>query len=343
MEQPTNETTRRTGRGPLVRAAVIVTGLATAATMPGAPVQSALGADVADRPVMSATAPAAEATWTDHDRGDRRRNGRLAYHAYIHRINEIFTIGPRGRGKLRLTHNQVCDAAPAWSPNGRMIAFTGCRAHNEIRIMRADGTHRRRLTHDKAIAVGPAWSPNGRWIVYVCRGISQADDYEICRIRRDGTHQRQLTHNDIDDHFPDWSSTGRIGYTAWDGSDDEIYTIKPNGRDRRQVTHNTTDDWAPSFSPSGAWITYNGGFANNDGDIYIKPIAGGPRRAVTHSPARVEDFPSWSPNGRRICYAQDHGDNTEIYTSRINGQDHYRVTHTELTEQACDWGARPRR
>jgi Tol biopolymer transport system component len=340
MEQRTNETTRRTGRGPLARAAVIVTGLATAATVPGAPVQSALGADVADRPVMSATG--ADATSADRDRGYRARNGRLAYDAYIHGVNEVFTIGPRGRGKQRLTHNHVCDGAPDWSPSGRRIAFAACRPEVEIRIMRADGTHQRRLTHDNAIAVFPAWSPSGRWIVYTCRGPSEYD-FEICTIRRDGTDRRQLTHNDVDDNFPDWSSKGRIGYTSWDGSDDEIYTINPNGDDRRQVTHNTTDDFGPSFSPSGARIAYNGGFADNDGDIYIKPIAGGPRRAVTHSPARVEDFPSWSPNGRRICYAQDHGDNTEIYTSRINGQDHYRVTHTELTEQACDWGARPRR
>jgi Tol biopolymer transport system component len=331
-------TTRTTTKHhPRTRTPVVVAGTAAAivGSLAAAPTGDALGADVTDRPVMSVAAASAEVSSAARDRGNRARNGRLTYAAFPpHRLNEIFTIGPRGRGKQRLTHNERCDTAPAWSPNGRRIAFTGC---GVIRIMRADGTHRRRVPHTGP-AVWPEWSPSGRWMVYSCL---VGNDWEVCTIRRDGTHRRQLTHDGVNNYAPDWSSAGRISYDSRNGSDWEIYTVRPNGSDRRQVTHNSAFDCCASFSPSGARIAYNSG--PSGGDIYIKPIAGGPRHRLTHSPARGEGWTSWSPNGRRICYDQEHGDgdSTEIFTSRTNGRGKYRVTHDGLRKEGCDWGAWP--
>ena len=337
MKQHSTTSRRTTRHHPRTRAPGLVAGTAAVivGSLAAAPTDAALGDDIQERRVQSAAAAAGAAS--ANRGGDRTHNGRLAYHAFVGapvpRRNEIFTIGPRGRGKQRLTHNRTCDMFPAWSPNGRWIVFTACRGRGGTFIMRADGTHTRRLTQGG----GYAWSPSGRRIGYACQ---VGNDSEICTIRRDGTHRRQLSHNNVDDYISDWSSTGRIIFDASDGSDYEIYTIKPNGADRRQLTHNTTDDHSPSFSPSGARIAYKHFGVDNFGDIFIKPVAGGPRRAVTHSPGRFEGGPEWSPNGRRLCYAQEHGgDNIEIYTSRTNGKDKYRVTHTATWEDSCDWGA----
>ena len=338
MKQHTSARRTRTTYRALTRAPVLVAGTAAAivGSLTVAPIDAALGADIADQRAMSATAASTGATSAAS--GDRARNGSLTYFVYIHDINEIVTIGPRGKGKQRLTHNGRFDTTPTWSPNGRRIAWTKevrspGGTFGELFIMRADGTHKHRLTYDRSIAIYPAWSPSGRRIVYGCH---DGNDFELCTIRRDGTHQRQLTHNDVDDNHAEWASTGRIGYNAWDGSDDEIYTIKPNGTDRRQVTHNAADDDGPTFSPSGAQMAYLG-----NGDIFIQPSNGGPRHRLTHSPTRLEGMPSWSPNGRRICYVQAHGDTDEIYTSRTNGKDKFRVTHTARIESDCDWGPRP--
>lgn len=47
------------------------------------------------------------------------KNGRLAF------VNdgEIYTIRPNGTGLKKLTSSPLIDAQPAWSPNGRKIAF----------------------------------------------------------------------------------------------------------------------------------------------------------------------------------------------------------------------------
>ena len=65
--------------------------------------------------------------------------------------------------------------APAWSPDGRRIAFASGRDGNfEIYVINADGSRQRRLTRNTGRDVGPVWSPDGRriafesnWQVYV--------------------------------------------------------------------------------------------------------------------------------------------------------------------------------
>jgi len=266
---------------------------------------------------------------------DRPRNGRIAYVVYVDRRPEVVTIRPSGKGKQRLTHNDIYDSGPEISPSGRRIVFQRGDDSVDLFTMRLDGTDLQRL--NSAGGVQPTWSPSGKRIAFACL---KGADFEVCTIRRDGRNRQQVTDDDVHNLGIDWASTGRIAYTAVSDSDDaEIYTIRPNGSDIRQVTHNTTDDFTGSFSPSGRRISYLG----PRGEIYIKRIArGGTRHQVTHSAAET-GYPSWSPNGRRIAYTEMDNTGSDIYTIRVSGEDRNRVTNTKRVEERPDWGVRPRR
>ena len=56
--------------------------------------------------------------------------------------------------------------SPAWSPDGRRIAYVNRDAGSQIHIMNADGTDDRRLSEGSVCQTGPTWSPDGTRIAF---------------------------------------------------------------------------------------------------------------------------------------------------------------------------------
>jgi dipeptidyl aminopeptidase/acylaminoacyl peptidase len=95
------------------------------------------------------------------------------------------------------------DSAPAWSPDGRQIAFESTMdGDREIYVMNADGTNVRQLTHNTLWDEGPAWSPDQTKLAFS----SGADDLhlDIWTMNVDGSGPRQLTTYPGRDESPDW-------------------------------------------------------------------------------------------------------------------------------------------
>jgi TolB protein len=97
----------------------------------------------------------------------------------------------------RLTRNGARNFAPAWSPDGRSIAFErrvgrvkysrcsrcGRASGFEVWVMHADGSEARMLAQDGA---QPSWSPDGQRLAFQ----RQSDIYVM---NADGSRQRNLT------------------------------------------------------------------------------------------------------------------------------------------------------
>ena len=157
-----------------------------------------------------------------------------------------------GKNVQRLTNHNGSN--PAWSPNGREIAFDSFRDENaDIYVMDADGGNVRRLTHRLAFDIMPAWSPNGRKIAFVSyKGV----DSGIYIMEADGGDIVRLTNYPAE--FPVWSPDGKqLAFHSnknRDGvpnSDSEIYVIDADGENERQLTQNRTGDKYPDwFDPA---------------------------------------------------------------------------------------------
>ena len=91
----------------------------------------------------------------------------------------IYGVDAGGAHEWRLTKEKgdpstptglFFELQPAWSPDGRSIAFVSRRAgHAHIYLVSADGTGSRRLTSGAADDTRPSWSPDGREIAFVRR------------------------------------------------------------------------------------------------------------------------------------------------------------------------------
>ncbi|MDP9188069.1 MAG: hypothetical protein M3O25_02330 [Actinomycetota bacterium] len=196
---------------------------------------------------------------------------------------ELFAMNADGSKPTQLTFNELDDEDPAWSPDGRRIAFR--RDLNPVRgetdydifTMKVDGTRERNLTN----------SP--------------------------GVH---------DDH-PNWSPDGRrIAIASERDGDVEIYTMRPNGSKVRQLTFNTlATDEHPNWSPDGRRIAFNRDLDNNgeeNFDLYTVPADGGRVRRLTTGPDG-QAMPAWSPDGRMITFAGEQDGCCDIFTMRADG------------------------
>ena len=169
-------------------------------------------------------------------------HAKIVFHSERDGNVEIYKMNSDGSNQTRLTFNEVSDAYPVWSPNGRQIAFASSRDGNyEIYVMDADGMNQLNLTNHSEYDSFPAWSPDGTQIAFVSSRSRDEKHYRnIFVMNANGSHIKQIT-DSYATSSPQWSPDGKR--IAYQNKKDEfstiqqIYVVEAAGTNPRQVSN----------------------------------------------------------------------------------------------------------
>jgi Tol biopolymer transport system component len=236
----------------------------------------------------------------------------------------------------------VAGYAPAWSPDGTKLAFTGYDqegsssgggANYDIYTMNEDGSDLRNLTKSSDdVARGasqgpPVWSPDGTMLAF------EGDDGKtdgLYVMNADGTGFRWLAGG----LRPVWSPDGsRILFAK----KTDLYTIALDGTDTTQLTNAPGWDDQPSWSPDGSRIAFvrgNGGVTS----VVVMAADGSDPHQVFQEKGVYPSQPLWSPNGTQLVLDAETttaDGNYDMYLIEADGSHWTDLTQT--TERAENW------
>jgi len=198
---------------------------------------------------------------------------RIAFVSNRHPINpdqvgdwwEIYAVDVRSGETVRLTSRNGYATDPAWSPDGRHLAYAfstspnwTCTTNWDIYVLDLTTLQEQRLTSHCGFDGYPRWSPDGRRMAFTrCDTMLFclfSRDNDIWTMNPDGTGQVNLTRDDAaQDYFPAWSPDGaHIAFSSdrqATGDTFDVYVLAADGSSLANLTsHPRANDIAPYWA-----------------------------------------------------------------------------------------------
>ncbi|HUS13746.1 MAG TPA: hypothetical protein VM536_01905 [Chloroflexia bacterium] len=233
-------------------------------------------------------------------------------------------------------YNAVDAFNPAWSPDGRRIAFVSQRTGSpQVFVMNADGSDPTRLTQTRSTDFDPAWSPDGRRIAFASDRETTLLP-ELYVMNADGSGATRLT--DRGSWEPAWSPDGElIAFRGYYSGSYLLTLIHPDGSAPTPFTELHGEDAEPTWSPDGRQLAFRA--FTTYFEIFVMNRDGSGLQRITDSGRREADWePAWSPDGRRIAFRAAVGEhNSDIYVMDADGSHRAQLTTHPASDASPAW------
>ncbi len=242
---------------------------------------------------------------------------RVAIHMAILGTEKIWLLpGDGTAGAAIPTTRGTADRYPAWSPDGRSLAFASNR-HGGFRLYIADekGRNARLLVRQESEAMLPRWSPDGSMIAFLSRGGESGWDLWLAPV--DGAAEpRPLTRLPFDEEDPRWSPDGaRIAVTLGGGRHQTrrlgIVNVKTGEIEEPLPKNWEGDSFGGRFSPDGTRLAFVSDHPGRK-TVYLLPMRGGAPEALLSSSFELTD-PEFSPDGRSLAYLENRDGDRKVW------------------------------
>jgi TolB protein len=206
----------------------------------------------------------------------------------------VFPFNPRRRGQdpELMSAWPGINTAPAWAPDGRLIALTLSKGGNpDIYALRVGTSDFRQLTNNRGIETDPNWSPTGREIAFTS---DRTGSPQIWVMSAEGTNARRLSFGGSFDTQPRWSPRGdTIIFTRRTAGGFDLWAIQPDGSNARALTQNNGSNEAASWAPNGRHIVFSSSRGGRV-QLYTMLADGTEQQPLTRDRGEASS-PTWSP------------------------------------------------
>lgn len=250
---------------------------------------------------------------------------------------DLVTLPAGGGAAARL----AAGLDPAWSPDGRQIAFTSWSYPEGIYVMNADGSNLH-MVYEVTHAKSPTWSPDGSkiaftWIYKTVLRRGRPDDYWRVSIYDLASGNKTDMPLDPDQRAwaPDWGPDGRLVYKGMRG-----LFVSDLSNTPQQITDDPLDT-TPAWSPDGSRIA----LAVRKQDHWDIAVAAADGHGLTQLTMSSIDInvkpvnnvaPRWSPDGKSIAFVSDRGGAWAVYIMTADGSGQRRLLDTAITYDFAD-------